>query len=81
MFAALELVRDVEARTRLDEDGKSALLCRNAAVEAGLMVRAVRDSMISAAPLICTSEEVDILIDMMVQALDLTAQHYGINAS
>ena len=81
MFAALELVRDVGSRTRLDEDGKSALVCRNAAIEAGLMVRAVRDSMISAAPLICTSEEVDILIDMMVQALDHTAQYYGINAS
>ena len=80
MFAALELVRDVESRTRLDEDGKAALVCRNAAVEAGFMARAVRDAMISAAPLICTFEEVDILIGKMVQALDHTARHYGINA-
>ena len=81
MFAAVELVRDVESRKRLDENGKAALICRNAAVEGGLMVRAVKDSMISAAPLVCTREEVDILINRMLKALDLTAKHYGINVS
>ena len=81
MFAAVELVRDVESRKRLDENGKAALICRDAAVKGGLMVRAVRDSMISAAPLVCTRDEVDILIDRMLQALDHTAKHYGINMS
>ena len=80
MFAAVELVRDVETRTRLEADSKATLVCRDAAVSAGLMVRAVRDAMISAAPLICTREEVDLLIERMYLALDYTAQHYGINA-
>lgn len=81
MFAALELVRDKSSRKRLDEGGKAALMCRNAAVDAGLMVRAVRDTMISAAPLVCTREEVDLLIARLTQALDLTARHYGINCA
>ncbi|NKB98954.1 MAG: aminotransferase class III-fold pyridoxal phosphate-dependent enzyme [Pseudomonadales bacterium] len=79
MFAAVELVRDKSSRVRLEEDGKAALVCRDAAVDAGLMVRAVRDAMISAAPLVCTREEVDFLISRMTQALDHTASHYGLN--
>lgn len=79
MLGAIELVRDADARARLDTDGKAAVFCRDAAVEGGLMVRAVRDSIVSAAPLVCTRAEIDLLIDRLVQALDATANHYGIN--
>jgi len=79
VLGVIELVREVESRTRLDEDGKAAAVCRDAAVADGLMVRAVRDSIISAAPLISTREEIDILVDTLARALDKTARHYGIN--
>ena len=79
MLGAVELVRDKPSRSRLEEDGKAAFYCRNAAISEGLMVRAVRDSMISAPPLICTREDIDVLINRLVKALDITASHYGIN--
>jgi len=79
MLAALELVRDKPSRARLEAEHKAATHCRDAAAEAGLVVRAVKDSIISAAPLVCTKEDVDTLIERLVIALDETARHYGIN--
>lgn len=80
MLAAIELVRDKPSRARLQADGKAAVYCRDSAVNAGLMVRAVKDSIISAAPLICTKEDIDTLVHRLLVALDATAMHYGINA-
>ena len=79
MLGCLELVRDVPARARLEPGHRAGLVCREAAVDSGLMVRAVRDSIISAPPLVCTKEELNLLFDRLVQALDRTAAHYGIN--
>ena len=79
MLGCLELVRDARSRTRLGAQHNAGLVCRDAAVNAGLMVRAVRDSIISAPPLICTREEIDLLCERLLCALDHTAAHYGIN--
>ncbi|HEY5678571.1 MAG TPA: aminotransferase [Pseudomonadales bacterium] len=79
MLAAVELVSDKSGHTRLDSDGKAALFCRDEAIGGGLMVRAVQDSIISAAPLVSTREEIDLLIERLTQALNDTARHYGIN--
>jgi putrescine aminotransferase len=79
MLAAIELVRDKPSRSRLEPEHKAGLVCRGHAIDNGLMVRAVRDSMISAAPLVCTHEEIDLLIERLRRALDATARHYGIN--
>ncbi len=79
MLGCLELVRDAPTRARLEPGGKAGLVCRDAAIDSGLMVRAVRDSIISAPPLVCTQEELDLLFDRLVRALDRTAAHYGIN--
>jgi len=79
MLGALELVRDKPSRGRLEEDGKAAVFCRDSAIGNGLMVRAVRDAIISAPPLICTCKDIDVLVDRLTRALDATASHYGIN--
>lgn len=79
MLGALELVRDKPSRGRLEADGKATLFCRDSAMANGLMVRAVKDAIISAPPLICTRQEIDILVDRLHRALDATASHYGIN--
>ncbi|MFT5710872.1 MAG: putrescine aminotransferase [Halioglobus sp.] len=79
MFAAVELVKDKTTRERLAPDSAAAVVCREAAIAGGLMVRATGDAMIMAPPLICTIEEIDTLVDTFAAALDTTADHYGIS--
>lgn len=79
MLAAFELVRDKNARERLATDGQAGLFCREAAIGNRLMVRAVGDTVISAPPLICNRQEVDLLIERLVRALDATAIEYGVS--
>ncbi len=79
MLGCIELVRDAPTRTRLEAQHNAGLICRDAAVDSGLMLRAVKDTIISAPPLVCTKEELDVLFDRLLQALDITAAHYGIN--
>lgn len=79
MFAAVELVKDKTTRERLAPDSAAAVVCREAAIAGGLMVRATGDAMIMAPPLICTIEEIDTLVDTFSAALDATADHYGIS--
>lgn len=78
MFAAVELVRDKASRDRLAPESEAAVVCRNIANELGLMVRQTGDAMITAPPLVCNKEEIDQLVDMLIQALDKTAEHYGV---
>jgi putrescine aminotransferase len=79
MFAAVELVADKQSRERLAPEAAGALFCRNTANEIGLMVRQTGDAMITAPPLVCSIEEIDFLVDTLAQALDRTAEHYGIS--
>ena len=76
MVAALELVRNKQTRERLEDGGKAGALCRQACIESGLVMRAVGDTMIIAPPLVCSHEEIDLLIERATRALDLTAHHY-----
>ena len=78
MFAAVELVRDKSSRERLAPESAGALFCRNTANAGGLMVRQTGDAMITAPPLVCNREEIDNLVDMLGEALDKTAAHYGV---
>jgi len=78
MFAGIELVKNKQSRERLAPDAAAARYCRDRAIEAGLMIRQTGDAMITAPPLICNNEEIDALVQMLAQALDETATHYGI---
>ena len=78
MFAAIELVSDKGSREKLAPESAGAVFCRNTANELGLMVRQTGNAMITAPPLICNTDEIDALVDMLAQALDKTAKHYGI---
>lgn len=79
MFAAVELVSDKGSRERLAPDSAGAVYCRNMANAGGLMVRQTGDAMIMAPPLVCSTQEIDSLVDMMGEALDKTADHYSIS--
>ncbi|MBE9539841.1 MAG: aspartate aminotransferase family protein [Proteobacteria bacterium] len=78
MFAAVELVKDKATRERLAPESAAAVICRDSCVASGLMVRATGDAMIMAPPLVCSVEEIDILVDKFAAALDKTADHYKV---
>ncbi|MGD8417247.1 MAG: aminotransferase [Pseudomonadales bacterium] len=79
MLAAVELVRDKPTRTPLAPESAGSFFCRDAAIGNGLMVRAIGDAVVSAPPLVCTREEIDLLVERLRAALDATARHYRIN--
>lgn len=79
MLAAFELVKNKNSRERLAPDGHGATFCRDAAIRHGLLVRAVRDSIVTAPPLICTREEIDMLIERLMKALHATATEFDID--
>lgn len=80
MLAAVELVADKSSRQRLAPHSEGALVCRDAAMHNGLVVRAVGDAMISAPPLICSEAEVDLIVARLSKALNATAAHYNVKA-
>lgn len=73
MFGALELTPDKSARARFKaNEGTVGMICREFCFESGLVMRAVRDSMIISPPLVMTKVEIDTFIDLAAKALDLT---------
>lgn len=78
MLAAIELVRNKSLRERLQANGAVAEIARDHAIDNGLMVRAVGDSLVTAPPLVIADDEMDLLVSRLRRALDLTAVHYGI---
>ncbi|MFK8020960.1 MAG: aminotransferase class III-fold pyridoxal phosphate-dependent enzyme, partial [Pseudomonadales bacterium] len=79
MFAAIELVRDKSSREPLAPEAAAAVYCRDHAVANGLMVRATGDAMIMSPPLVCSVAEIDLLIERLGSALDMTAKHYNVS--
>ncbi|MEM9254779.1 MAG: aspartate aminotransferase family protein [Pseudomonadota bacterium] len=74
LMGALELVKDKDSCERYPEKRGAGTICRDIAVNSGLVMRAVGDTMIVAPPFIVTREEVDELIGKAYRALDLTQQ-------
>ncbi|MFT5452146.1 MAG: putrescine aminotransferase [Enterobacterales bacterium] len=79
MVASLELVKDKSSRERLGPEDEGAVFCRDVAVSNGLIIRAVDNALISAPPIICSKEEVDMLIERLLIGLDATAKKYSIS--
>jgi len=80
MLAAVELVRDKSTRERLAPESEAAVFCRDTANERGLMVRQTGDAMIMAPPLVCEPAQIELLVERLGEALDITARHYGVSA-
>jgi putrescine---pyruvate transaminase len=72
LLGALELVEDKQTRRYFPPAHKVGLACREHCIANGLVMRAVRDVMILAPPLIITEAEIDELVDKVRLALDLT---------
>jgi putrescine---pyruvate transaminase len=77
MMGAIELVPDKPARTHFDDVGRVGEICRDLCLENGLVMRAVRDSMIVSPPLVITEEQIDELVDKARRSLDMTLDQLG----
>ena len=73
LVAALELCKGEKVGRRFSAEQNAGSLCRDLAIENGLVMRAVGDTMIIAPPLIITHEQIDELITKAISTLDATA--------
>jgi putrescine aminotransferase len=71
-LGALELVELKESHKSYDPPGRAGILCRDAALRNGLIMRAVGDSMIISPPLIMNTEQIDEMLELVTQSLDET---------
>jgi putrescine---pyruvate transaminase len=72
LIGALELVRDKGKRLFFPDPGEVGTLCRDLCVANGLVMRAVRDTMIIAPPLVISHAEIDELAEKARKSLDMT---------
>ena len=72
LLGALELVPSKPSRARFPAIGDAGMICRDLAFENGLVMRAVRDTMVIAPPLVITQEEVGMLAALARKTLDDT---------
>jgi len=72
LLGALELVRDKAGRRFFDKRGEVGTICRDYCFENGLIMRAVRDTMIVAPPLVINESQLDELAEKAWRCLDLT---------
>ena len=78
LLAAIELVKSKDGPVMFDETGTVGGLCRDHAISAGLMMRAVRDAMILSPALTYTRDDIDETVRIARLALDATAQDLGL---
>ena len=78
LIGALELVAHKASRTFFRDRGRVGTLCRDHCFANGLVMRAVRDTMIISPPLVLSHAEADELVDKAWKCLDLTARDLGI---
>jgi putrescine aminotransferase len=72
LLGALELVKQKEPRTWFEPRGKVGERCRDNAIAEGLVMRATRDTMIIAPPLVIAEAGIDELVDKAWRTLDRT---------
>ncbi|MDE2339885.1 MAG: aminotransferase class III-fold pyridoxal phosphate-dependent enzyme [Alphaproteobacteria bacterium] len=70
LIGAVEIVAEKGTNRRCGTSQSSGVPVRDACIRRGLMVRAVRDSIVFSPPLIITHEEIDFMVDTIRAALD-----------
>ena len=78
LLGAIELVKDKTKRTFFDRDMDVGTQCRNHCFANGLVMRAIRDTMVLAPPMIVKREEVDEIVRIARRCFDLTAKDLGL---
>lgn len=77
LLGALELVRDKAGPVLFPPEKQVGPTCRDNAIRRGLMVRAVRDTIIMAPPLTFTTADIDEMASILKLALDDTLTQLG----
>ena len=72
LVGALELVPEKPSRKRFANVGEVGNLCRDRSFDNGLVMRAVRDTMVVSPPLIITEGEIDEMVEKAWKTLDET---------
>ena len=72
LIGALELVRDKASRRFFEKRGEVGTICRDFCFDNGLIMRAVRDTMIVSPPLVISPAQLDELAEKAWRCLDLT---------
>jgi len=73
LLAAIELVEDKKERRSFSRDPNVGTICRDHCFRNGLIMRAIRDTMVLSPPLIITEAEVEKLLAKAKLCIDLTA--------
>jgi putrescine aminotransferase len=77
LLAAIELVDDKATRKFFSRDYDVGTRCRNYCFQSGLVMRAIRDTMVLAPPLIITEAEIEEIIAKARDAIDRVAKDMG----
>ena len=73
LMAAVELMQDKQSKTAFDSGVGVGKYCMRRAIERGLVVRALGDSIAFSPPLIVTESEIDMILERFGEALQDTA--------
>ena len=74
LIGAVEIVAEKGTNRRHGAGGQAGPIVRDACIARGLMVRAVRDSIVMSPPLVITHAEIDQLVDTIAAALAASAE-------
>jgi putrescine aminotransferase len=78
LIGAIELVRDKASRTFFPPDQGVGMTCRNHCISSGLVIRAVRDTMVFAPALIIGDAEIAEFVRLATRAIELTWRDVGV---
>jgi putrescine aminotransferase len=78
LLAAIELVEDKTARRPFPRERNVGTVCRDHCFNNGLVMRAIRDTMVLSPPLVITEAEVEKLLAKAKLCIDLTAANLGV---
>ena len=74
LIGAVEIVQDRKTRQRFEPEGVVAAVCRERMQQRGVIVRAVRDTLVCALPLVAGHDEIDRLVEVMRKSLDMVGR-------
>lgn len=77
LLAAIELVPEKPKRSFFPRDLDVGTHCRNLCFQNGLVMRAIRDTMVLSPPFIVTEQEIEEIIAKAKDAIDTTARDFG----
>jgi putrescine aminotransferase len=72
LIGAIELTADKRVRKGFKNRGRVGSICRDYCIENGLIMRAVRDSMVFSPPLTITEDEIALLVERFTKSVDQT---------